>query len=156
MIKLMRNEKGITITTLVITVLLLVIITSIISMNARDSLQLTKLTKLENDIKALNDRVAAYYVEKGELPVMKDAGFTYNKEALRKSLNDMSTNDGDDYYTIDLSKIDNITLNYGNNYNKSTTDRYIINEKTHVIYYLEGVYFDGDLYHTIGANPPIV
>lgn len=86
------------------------------------------------------------------------AGFVYDKTTLQKELKDeISVNDGEKYYTIDISKIDNITLNYGNDYAKPTTmDRYVINEETHVIYYLKGIHYEGKMYHTTGANPPVV
>lgn len=63
MIKKMKNEQGITMITLITTILLLVIVTGMIAVNATNSLQLANLTKLQNDIEALNDRVAAYYVK---------------------------------------------------------------------------------------------
>lgn len=158
MIKKFKSERGITITTLVITVVLLIIITSILAKNSKTTMQLSNLTKLKNDIEILNDRVGAYYVTEGKLPILEETEFTYDKTTLTQALKDeISVNDGDTYSTIDLSKIDNATLNYGNNYlQPSTTDRYVINNETHVIYYLKGIVHDGTWYHTIGANPPVV
>lgn len=144
-----KNENGITMITLVITVLLLVIITITLAGNAYDSTQLSRLTKLDNDIKALNDRIAAYYVENEELPVY---GTPYTKSSVRDIISELSVNDGDEYYKIDLSKLDNITLNYGNDYLVSSEDAYIINTESHVIYYIKGVNYKGDIYHTIGKN----
>lgn len=154
---MIKSERGITITTLVITVILLTIITGILARNSKSTMQLSNLTKLQNDVEILNDRIATYYVEKGSLPILDETGFVYEKSALSAALGkEVSVNDGDTYYTIDLSKIDNITLNYGNNYlQPSTTDRYVINEETHVVYYLKGVNHEGTTYHTVGANPAI-
>lgn len=156
--KITRNERGITLTTLAVTIVLLVIVTGVIAKNSLSTLQLSNLTKLENDIEALNNRVASYYVANGELPIVSESGYNFDKISLQKTLgNDISANDGDYYYTIDLSKIDNITLNYGSGYLETNTlDKYIINEDTHVIYYLKGVNYDGKLRHTVGSNPPIV
>lgn len=67
MIKKIEKEQGITMITLVITILLLVIVTGMIAVNATNSLQLANLTKLQNDIEALNDRVAAYYVKERKI-----------------------------------------------------------------------------------------
>ncbi len=67
MINKFRNEQGITMVTLVITILLLVIVTGMIAVNATNSLQLSNLTKLQNDIQSLSDRVAAYYVQERKI-----------------------------------------------------------------------------------------
>lgn len=127
MIKRMKNEQAITMITLVITILLLVIVTGMIAVNATNSLQLGNLTKLQNDVEALNDRVASYYVKNGKLPVDEDTII------LRSSLTeiwDISPNDGDTYYTIKLEELTNLTLNYGKEYQISgSDDRYIINRR---------------------------
>lgn len=144
----LRESRGITMVTLVITVLLLIIITSTLASNAYNTNQLSKLTRLENDIEALNDRIAAYYVEHDKLPVYGDA---YTKSDLTE-IEDLSLNDGEYYYMVDMSEIDNITLNYGRN----SLDAFIINEESHVIYYLEGVTYQGKVYHTVGENVRVI
>ena len=61
---------------------------------------------------------------------------------------------------IDLSKLDNLTLNYGRDYKKWDTsstfqnyqDIYIINEVSHQIYYPKGVNYNGEIYFTKGNN----
>jgi len=136
----MKNQRGITLVTLVITIVLLIIITATIAINSHTSLELSNLTKLENDIQALNDRVAVYYVANGTLPVTND---TYMKTEISKSITNLSPNDGDTYYKIDLSKLSNITLNYKNN-------TYIINETSHKIYMIEGIKYEGETYYTTG------
>ena len=150
--KYIKNEKGITMITLVVTVLLLIIITGTLATNSYDSTQIAKLTKLDNDIKALNDRIAAYYVEHEELPIM---GNPYSKNDLRNVISDLSGNDGDEYYTIDLSLLDNITLNYGEDYAALSENSYIINTESHVISYLQGIRYKGVVYHTVGKNSTV-
>lgn len=153
MIKNIKEEKGITLITLIITVIILVIVTTILATNSYTSLQLSNLTRLQNDIEVLDSRIASYFIQSGELPVKLD--YTISKSELSSKIKGDFVNDGDIYYTIDLSKLDNITLNYGKGYQDLNNDRYIINEKSHVIYYLEGVKYNGDTYHTIGINKPI-
>lgn len=147
-----ENEKGITLVTLVITVILLVIITSILAVNSYTSLKLSNLTKLKSDIETLDSRVSSYYIKEGKLPVYEEA---IDKTDLRKTLKDMSVNDGDKYYTIKIDELDNLTLNYGSNWKLLGEDRYIINEESHVIYYVKGITYEGEEYHTIGSNLPI-
>ncbi|MDE5830176.1 MAG: hypothetical protein K2H53_00220, partial [Clostridia bacterium] len=61
----------------------------------------------------------------------------------------ISNGDCDNYYVINLNELDNITLNYGKEYRlTSSDDKYIINEETHIIYYLKGVIYEGERYHT--------
>lgn len=141
----MKNETGITLISLIVTVALLVLITSIITAGAYDSTQLQRFTKLNSDIKVLRDRIAVYYIQNDTLPVDKKE---YIKEELSEKIKDLSVNDGDKYYKIDLTKIDNITLNYD--------DEYIINEESHEVYNLKGVTYKGIIYHTIGQDDVLV
>lgn len=149
---MIKNERGIAMITLVITVLLIVIISSALAKNSYDSLQLANLTKLDNDIKMLDNRVAAYYVQYGRIPTYGDP---LNRNEIKEKINDISPNDGDNYYVIDLSELDNLTLNYGENYLTSTNDVYIINEESHVVYYLKGVKHSGQVYHTVGKQTSV-
>lgn len=148
-IAIYKGEKGITMLTLVITIMVLVIITGTLATNAYNSVELSKLTRLENDIKMLEDRVAVYYVKNDTLPITEAE--PYKKASLSLRINDLSENDGEDYYVIDLSKLDNLTLNYGRN-----STEYIINEESHVIYHLSGITYNGKIYHTIGKGEEVV
>lgn len=142
----LKNSKGITLISLITTILILVIITATIAINLNTSLQISNLTRLQNDIQSLNDRVATYYLAHDELPVTED---TYTKTQVEKIVKEVSPNDGDIYYTIDLSKIDNTTLNFGQDYSSSSDEKYIINESSHKIYFLHGVTYAGVTYYTI-------
>ena len=64
MIKNIRNEKGVTMITLIATVALLIIITGILATRSYTSVQLSNLTKLKNDIEVLNNRTAAYKIKR--------------------------------------------------------------------------------------------
>lgn len=155
MTKTIGKEKGITLITLIVTVLLLIIVTGTLVMKSHTSLQLSNLTRLQNDIEALNSRIASYYVKNGRLPIYEDDVKT--KSELANVLNDMSINDGDTYYTIDIEELENISLNYGKAYQStSATDKYIINEETHLVYYLKGIYYEGKEYHTIENNQSMI
>lgn len=147
-----KSENGITMITLVVTILVLVLITGTLATNAYDSTQISKLTKLDNDINALNDRIATYYVENEELPTYGNA---YTKTNLKSVISDLSENDGDEYYTIDLSKLDNLTLNYGEDYLTLSENSYIINVESHMIYYLKGITYKGVTYHTVGSSSTV-
>ena len=143
-----KSEKGFTLATLVITVILLIIITVIMARQSYTSMAISKLSKLQNDIEQLNDRIAAYYVKNDKLPV--DTSNPINKPELYGVLNDMSSKDGNTYYKLELNMLDNLSLNYGKN--SADGDYYLINEESHVVYYYAGIEYDGEEYHTVGEN----
>ena len=49
------------------------------------------------------------------------------------------------YYVIDLTNIKNISLNFG--WDTNDLDKYIINNKTHKVYYLKGIQLDEKIYY---------
>ncbi len=150
----LKNEKGITMITLALTVLILIILTSALAINSYDSMQISNLTRLENDISTLNNRIASYYVSNDDLPLYGEA-MTKSYINTNYDIKDLSINDGDVYYLIDLSKLENLTLNYGEDYTMGLSNAYIINVESHIIYYLKGVKYEGEIYHTVGNNPGV-
>ena len=88
-----------------------------------------------SDIKLLNDKILVYYNKYEEIP-KTDREITIN---------------GTLYYEIDLSKIEGLTLNYGNEYGETvelsnSSDVYVVDESLNV-YYLQGVEKSGEIYH---------
>lgn len=138
-----KQEKGITLVTLVITIIILLIITSTLIYNADDTMQLQKRTNLYNDIELLREKVSEYYNEYGEIPAeIKYTNIGNLTEVLSKN------NDTGDFYVIDLETMSGISLNYGKDYENikkdinnanSYTDVYIINENSHNIFFVQGI-----------------
>ncbi len=138
-----KQEKGVTMVALVITVIILLIITNILIYNAKDSIHIKALTNLYNDIDLLKEKVSEYYNEYGKIP----AKIKYTNTNQLSSV--LSTkNDTGDFYVIDLEAMEGITLNYGKDYEKikndtensnNYTDVYIINENSHNIFYAQGI-----------------
>ena len=138
-----KQEKGITMTALVITVITLLILTNVMIYNTKSSIDISKLTNLYNDIELLRDKVSTYYGEYGKIPA--EIKYT-NTSELSNVLS--IKNDIGDFYVIDLEAMQGITLNYGKDYEKvkndisnadNYTDLYIINENSHNIFYVEGI-----------------
>lgn len=142
----MKNEKGITLISLIITIVLLIIIAGTTIYTSYDRFKINNLKKMNNDIELLNDKISTYYVEYGGIPTLEL--YTYTSIVFTTNVNDDET-----YYIIDLSAIGNITLNYGEEGYKSpntSDDVYIVNNKTHTVYYVKGVeYTDGVIYHSL-------
>lgn len=148
----MKKQKGITLVSLIITIVLLLIITGTTVYTSVDRFKINNLKKMYNDIELLDDKVNNYYLKYGGLPVIKDA--KNNPESYTHTALDFNkdVNDNENYYIIDLSAIGDITLNYGKDGYESpngSDDVYIINEKSHTVYYVRGIeYTDGNLYHS--------
>ena len=142
------KQSGLSLISLTITVIVLVVITSTLIFNAKNGIKMRALNLMENDIEMLDDKINAYYVRYGALPIeikyIGDIFFT------------PQANDGPDYYVIDLKALEGMTLNYGLDFNKINTeedtleytDAYIINENSQNIYYAKGIQMDGVWYYT--------
>lgn len=149
-------NKGITLISLVITIVIILILTSITVSTSTNRFKINNLNKMYNDIDLLNDKISSYYLQYGGLPILKDSNnnnITYTFTQLNFIKN---ANDDTNYYIIDLGAIGNITLNYGEEGYKNpntSDDVYIINNKTHTIYYVKGIEFtDGNLYYSKGVE----
>lgn len=143
-----KEEKGISMITLAITITILIILTNVLIYNAQDSIQIRALTNLYNDIELLREKVSEYYEEYGKIP----AYIKYTNTSQLSSVLSVN-NDTGNFYIIDLEAMQGITLNYGKDYEKikndktngdSYTDIYIINENSHNIFYANGIIIKED------------
>lgn len=167
----LKKESGITLISLTITIIILLLITSAIIYNSTNATTVKKLNNLYLDIEAINSKVDEYYLKYNELPILceylgkEQLTNLLNTKANAKNatLNgDLKGNDSDVYYVIDLEKLDGLSLNYGydNEYKKIKENPeiikkeleeetevedeiYIINEKTHQVYFPHGIVVDG-------------
>ena len=140
---IMKQEKGISMVSLVITIIILLILTNVMIYNARDNLYIKSLADLYNDIEILNSKVSEYYEIYGKIP----ANIEYtNINSLSNIIS--KNNDIGKFYVIDLESMQGITLNYGIDYEiiknnieniNNYEDIYIINENSHNIFYVRGV-----------------
>ena len=153
-----NSNKAITLISLVVAVAIMIIIVSLLVYNVRTGLKVRTLTMMENDISILDDKVNAYYVKYGALPV----SIKYNVSPLpfEDNLNPNDSSDG--YYVLDLEAFEGLTLNYGSDFKKVTqenvanyTDLYIINEQSFQIYYAKGIEMDGVMYYTNDVSEEI-
>lgn len=132
---MIRTQKGITIVSLIITVIILLILSATVAYNINYSNKAVGYNNMIADIKLLEDKILVYYNKYGEVPKTSRAIDIDNME----------------YYEIDLSKLDNITLMYGKDYNKSgklqdAPDVYLVNNSLEV-YYLRGMELSGEIHH---------
>ncbi|MCI9063340.1 MAG: hypothetical protein HFJ17_01885 [Clostridia bacterium] len=183
----LKDSKGVTLVALAVTVIVLLIITGTIIYNTKSDIKLQKVNKLYQDIENINQKIDDYYLKYGDIPTIGDS--YCDKTELEKLLknkaessnatlvktnnsdNIINPNDGDEYYVIDLEKLDGLTLNYGyeDNYKKikansttvstdktDKTDIYIINKVSHQVYYPEGIIADNYMYYCYDLNTNMI
>ena len=170
----LKNNRGVTLSALAITVIVMLIISSTIIYNTRSKVTESKLNKLYQDLENINGKIDDYYLNYGEIPTLtkfsdKDtlkSVLSRNASSHSATLNptEINPNDGDEYYVIDLEKLDGLVLNYGygddynkvkNNPNSITTEIdeiYIINKVTHQVYYPSGIFVDGYMYYSYNLD----
>jgi len=156
---LLKQEKGVSLISLAAAIIILGIITSILVYSAKDTKHVEALTNMYTDIENLTDKISAYYATYGKIPAseQEQIDITKNEEDFNNIKDALGENDGDVFYVIDLSALENLTLNYGKGYEDNyedsegkltTKDLYIINEKSHNIFYLDGIKIDDKTYYT--------
>ena len=164
MIKNIRQEKGITMITVTIAVIILLVITGILMFNAKDAIYIRNYNNLKNDIDVLRDKIANFYNQNGSIPAK--APYLSLSVDMNSVLNQEESNNKDEFYVIDLQVLDGLTLNYGKDYEKVKdlttvsdyySDLYIIHKTTHNIFLVGGVLVqDGNtskIYYTDYTEP---
>lgn len=156
--KYLKGQKGINLITLSITVIIMLILVNIILYHVQSNLKIEKLKDMQADIGTLRDKISDYFIQYGKIPA--SIPFT-NIEHIRNAGVISEAVDTGDFYVIDLSAIDNLTLYYGQDYEKikneevsgaeeinSLMDLYIINETSHNIFYIQGITLDEEIFYT--------
>lgn len=166
-----KNQKGISLLSLSIAIIVLLVIVGTVLFNVRSNLGLQRVKSMQADIENLRGKVANYYLQYGSLPILNRYEGNIKRETKIDSsvISDVVENasnnllDTGDYYIIDLKAMDNITLTYGEDYEKlkdetveniqnlkngTLTDVYIINSVSHNIFYAPGITYDGKTYYT--------
>ena len=125
-----KNQKGITLAYLIITIIILGILSTIAITSFKNSDDVGKYNKMIADITILKDKGLVYYNKNKEIPIIA---------------NTSETIDGVTYSKIDITKLENVTLNNG--YSNEEGDYYLINNNLE-IYYKKGAEKSGHTYHT--------
>ena len=149
--KKIKNEKGITLVTLTITIVVLMILSFSINVSVKLTMETRNYNYVKEDIINLSEEVKAYYLKNNSLPI--DETKTYNLADYGVPSEDINPNDYGNYYRINVSLLENISLNNGginnNEANEETDDMYVVNEYSLTVYYLKGATFGGQKHYTI-------
>lgn len=148
-IKLEEN-KGITLVTLILAIVIMLVISSILIYNSSTATKTKALNIMYNDINDLAVKIEIYYSKYGEIPIINELYTNVN------NIDSINQNDNENYYVIDLETLENVKLSYGKDYesykqdkNQELKDIYVINEQSHNIYYIKGIQVDEITYYTI-------
>lgn len=143
----MREEKGITLITLAVTIVIIMILAVSFTANITSTLELEKYNKVKEDVIQLGEEIKIYYLDKGYLPIDKSHSYDLSKVPEE----DKNPNDSGNYYFIRTNSLDT-DLNYGDgnkNNNFNTDDVYVVNEKSLTVYYMDGAMLDGKKHYTM-------
>ena len=155
-LKLLKNESGISLMVLVITVVVMMILTFAIVVNYQNYSEEVKMTEFTNDFVKLKEEIDQYYSKNKTLPIRNK----YLYSDASKFLTVQNKNDApEEYYVIDLDKI-NVDLHYGEDFElvkqmdasepvSIVMDIFIINAQSHTIYYPKGERINGTVYYKI-------
>lgn len=132
----MRKDNAYSLAVLVITIAVILIITATAITSLKNSKDERQISNFIADIKTLEEYVKEYYADTGLLPVGNKVG-----EIPFDMRNQINENDNENYYYIDISRLQNLRLNYPD-------EAYIVNEKSLVVYNLNGIGYRGFVYYT--------
>ena len=149
--KNIRNNNGITLVTLAITIVVMLILTVSITASMKSTIEIKKYNSVKEDIISLSEAIKEFYLDNEKLPI--DSSKVYKLSDYGVPTKDINPNDSNDYYRIDISNFSEIELNNGENNNnennQDTDDMYVVNEKSLTVYYLRGAVLNGQKHYTI-------
>ena len=136
----MKNQKGITLMILVVTIIIMSIIVGSISFSSSSTFKMKGYYDMCADIELLDEKIAIYYVKNKSLPITAQ---TKNiQELIENYASDnvnYNPNNSGNLHKIDLSKLENLSLRQ--------TD-YYIDEVSHTIYSATKTELEGQHYYT--------
>lgn len=138
----MKNQKGVTLTVLVTTIIIMATIVGSVTYSSIASTRMNQYYNMCSDIELLDEKIAIYYLENNfTLPTTDDESKKLSE--LIDDYNDnninYNPNNSGNLKKIDLNKLNNLSLN---------NQDYYIDEQSHTIYSAKGVKVEGKTYFT--------
>ena len=146
MYKLILWKKGMNKNRITFTVCILVVLTILcaIAYYVTNGVQIMKLNNMYKDIRILENKISLYYLDNGTLPIKGESIIYFSKKAI-------NPNDNENYYEIDLERLEDLNITYGKGF-FGINDKYIINEQSHTIYYYSGIEYKDEILFTRDLN----
>lgn len=138
----MKNQKGVTLMILVVTIVIMAIIVGGISYSSIESFKMNAYYDMCTDIELLDEKIALYFIENKDLPIVTSDSKKVDElvpDYAEGNVNYNPNNSGT-LYKIDLSKLENLSL-------KSTD--YYMDETSHTIYSPRGIQVEEKTYYTV-------
>ena len=129
-----KSNKGMSLSTIVISIILMIIILSSIVLSVNKTSEAKEAMQLNNDIEELTRRVKLYYMQNGTLPI--DERYS---EYIVFEESDLE----EEFYLLNISAFDNLNLKNKEDItihddgSINVRKGYLINKETHLIYYME-------------------
>lgn len=140
-------KKGISVVSLVIVFAIMAIITSVIVISTRDSVDNLNKVKFVTDYISVESAVDKYYSFNGNYPILDKINITFEKNSIDQFEGETITD-----YTVQLYKlnveilgIDDLVLGKGN----SDKDYYAVSLVTGKIYYVSGFNYNNQVYYKV-------
>ena len=130
--KKIKSNKGITIITLVITIIVILILTTVTITSTYIGIEYKRYKSMCSYVELLEDKILYFYREYGELPIENEVTNVPTE-----------IENGHTFYEVNINKLKNITLNYGD-----AEDIYIVDSETFEVYYLNGIEYEDVIYYT--------
>ncbi len=145
----MKNQKGVTLMILVVTIITMGLIAGTISYNSVSTYRLNAYHMMCSDIELLDEKIALYYLEHKALPIIQNDSIRINNlitDYNSENVNFNPNNSGN-LYKIDLTKLDNLSL--------QKLD-YYIDEQSHTIYSGNGKKIEDQEYYTVPTKYELI
>lgn len=138
----MKNQKGVTLMILVVTIVIMAIIVGGISYSSIESFKMNAYYDMCTDIELLDEKIALYYIENKDLPIVTSNVKNIDELVPNYAEGNVNYNPNNSgtLYKIDLSKLENLSL-------KSTD--YYMDETSHTIYSPRGIQVEEKTYYTV-------
>lgn len=146
-------KKGVTLTTLAITIIVITLIAGVVIVNATGIVEKTELAKFGEEIKKIEDAYREYYALSGNAPTLNEEQYTaeqiiaLNTLGYGEKLQREIEKNGDTNSIFCLIDFEEIGLNIDKRGIRATNDDiYVVSLVTNRVYYLKGVEIADDVY----------
>lgn len=140
-----KVRKGISLSTLVIAITVMLILVSSVSVIGSSSINSANFEEYKSQIERVSDEVNIYLNENGSLPVTNQS-IAIN--SLGNDFLEQVKENGDltnKFYVIDISKLDDYNIKKGKG-TAENKDVFLVCDNTNNVYYLKGFKYRGKIY----------
>lgn len=159
-----KDKLGISLVILVITMIVMIILAGAGIVITSTVITNSKKSTFAEDLGQIQDAVDQYYLDTNSLPVVlvENVPVTYAKAAFLALHTDSAlateftfhSDDGEtnEFYEIDLAKINVLTTSRGTRENDNPNDIYVVSKDTRTVYYYDGYVISGTRYYSVTSS----